>query len=159
MAESLARRTGAVWLQADAIARELAPAPNNALEGHVHAEMLRRARRLLQAGTSVVLDASWSNPTDRADARRLVNETATTIAEICCTVPAAEAKERIGRRIESMHTVPDTDPDADAVADQCRNWPEAVRVDTRGAVDESVNQACCGIGLAGIARPRSLAFC
>ena len=51
------------------------------------------------------------------------------------------------------------DPDADAVADQCRHWPEAVRVDTRGAVDESVNQACCGIGLAGIARPRSLAFC
>ena len=64
----------------------------------VYDEVLRRARRSLSHGSSVILDGTWRDARQRERARSLGEQTATPIVEFSCSVPLKEASRRIQGR-------------------------------------------------------------
>src|SRR5699024_2792240 len=95
LAAGLADALGAVLIRSDVVRKELAglssddsaPAPYGAgiyaptwTDATYH-EVLRRAREALERGQTVVLDASWSDQSHRAEARRIADETVSDLVE------------------------------------------------------------------------------
>ena len=60
--------------------------------------ILRRARRSLSNGSSVILDGTWRDARQRERARSLGEQVATPIVEFSCSVPLKEASRRIQER-------------------------------------------------------------
>ena len=156
VAGALADRLGMVVLSSDRIRKELAGLdPETAAASALHsgiydtthtartyAEMLRRARLLLELGESVVLDASWGSVEHRAAARSLAVDTSSDLRELCCSAPEDVVVRRVTGRIGSAHLVSDADVDvATALARGRASWPQATVVDTRADVVESVDAA------------------
>ncbi len=116
----------------------------------VYREMLREAELLLARGESVVLDGSWSSDARRQWARDLAGRLSATISEIHCSAPLAVAKERIARRMASLHNPSDATPEiADHLAAHFDRWPEAVKIDTKQSVAGSIEDACSRV-MAGV---------
>ena len=61
-------------------------------------ELLHRARRLLERGETVVLDASWSREPLRRAAHLLATDTHVPLVGLRCTAAAATVAERLRRR-------------------------------------------------------------
>lgn len=94
-------------------------------------ELLARAREALGMGSSVVLDASWSDSARRSAARHLAAETSSDLVELRCVAPL----DVIARRIESRAAAGGDPSDADiavsaAMATAADPWPESTEVDT-----------------------------
>jgi aminoglycoside phosphotransferase family enzyme/predicted kinase len=105
-------------------------------------QMLERARSLLRLGVPAVLDASWSDASHRAAARRLAVETKTDLIELRCDLPAEAAAERIRSRRRIGGDVSDADEAvAAAMAATSDPWPEAVRISTADAPDRARDEA------------------
>jgi predicted kinase len=145
LADALAPDLDAVVVSSDEVRKELAglphDAPADAAYGHgiydpVHteatsAEIVARARRLLEHGISVVLDASWSRDVHRAAARSVAAATTSELHEIRCVVPAAVAHQRIAARRAAGARVSDaTVTVADTMAADADPWPHAFTLDT-----------------------------
>lgn len=156
VASALADRLGMVLLSSDRIRKELAgidpetPAPSPLHAGiydaeHTHAtyaELVRRARLLLERGESVVLDASWVSAAHRDAARVVAAATSSDLRELCCSAPQTVAVQRITSRAGSTHLVSDADAGvAAALHDSQAPWPEALRIDTLAPVADSVASA------------------
>lgn len=152
VAAGLADRGGLVHLESDRIRKELAglPAESSAAaawgEGlyrpswtdRTYAEMLHRADALLRRGESVVLDASWTDPRRRQEARLVARAASCPVVEIRCDCGSALADRRIAGRTGSS--------DADAgVAHHLRYdaapWPEAHALDTTAGPECAIEQA------------------
>ena len=93
-------------------------------------ELLRRAGLLLARGESVIADASWASPGQRAAAAALAATADADLVPLRCTVPADVAQRRLAGRKGGVS-------DADgAVAREMAAaqgpWPEAVTIDTGG---------------------------
>jgi predicted kinase len=73
--------------------------------------LVDEARTHLELGESVVLDASWSDPRWRGDARGAAETTASDLLEVCCTAPEAVRRERAARRLEAGTDASDATPD------------------------------------------------
>lgn len=160
VASGLADELGYVWLRSDEIRKDLAgmshdehafDEPYEGIYSHsfssaVYMEMLREAELLLQMGESVVLDASWASAADREAARKTASATSSDLVEVHCILDPATAKERIARRLSSLHNPSDATP---AVADRVRasfdEWPEAARVATDGTVPAAVRDAIAAV--------------
>lgn len=143
LARALADRTGMVVLSSDEVRDDLEPSggdgPTGVGEGRyapehrarVYDELRRRARELLGAGESVVLDASWSDADERDAARAVAAETSSALAEVRCTLPADEAAARIRARAAEGTDASEATPEvAAAVAASFAPWPEAAEVVT-----------------------------
>jgi predicted kinase len=101
----------------------------------VYTEMLRRARRGLEHGRSVILDASWSRSNHRADAASLALVTDSTLHEIRCTVDEDIAVARLIARAEADTDASDADPKvARRMAANDEPWPTATAIDTAAPV-------------------------
>ncbi|WP_438865836.1 AAA family ATPase [Paractinoplanes atraurantiacus] len=103
-------------------------------------ELLDRARRLLERGESVVLDASWYAPRRCEAARDLAQHARGALHEIRCTATTATVAERLARRHSGVS-------DADAVIASAMSasfapWPEAVEIATEEDPDKSLARAC-----------------
>lgn len=117
-------------------------------------EMLRRARRLLDLGESVVLDATWGDDSQRGPVVELADSASAELAVFECALDPEEAD----RRIEGRVGVSDADAD---IARRLRTdrtpWPGALRVDTSREPAECVELVCAALGLDGrsaVVRPR-----
>jgi aminoglycoside phosphotransferase family enzyme/predicted kinase len=159
VAGGVADRLGYVVLSSDRVRKELAgldparPAPSAVGEGiytaewtfRTYDELLRRADLLLAHGESVVLDATWHDEQERAQARSLADRALADVVELACVVDPVEAERRIGTRATGT-----SDADA-AVARRVRSttdpWPGAVPVDTSRPVAECAAAACEAVGV------------
>lgn len=157
VAQGIAEQTGSVWIRSDEIRNDIVgvghdehlfAAPGEGayrpeVTERVYDEMLRQAAAILRRGVSVVLDATWSSNEERAVARRLGAETSAAITELRCELPLAIARERIARRMSSIHNPSDASPEvADAIAASFDPWPEAEPVDTQQSRDRCVADGC-----------------
>ncbi|MDA3038147.1 MAG: AAA family ATPase [Actinomycetota bacterium] len=96
-----------------------------------YTELLRRAGTLLDRGESVVLDASWSQAALREQARRLAADKGADVVEFECVLDAAEAKNRIERRLEQGTDPSDARPELlDELRARFHPWPTAARIDS-----------------------------
>jgi uncharacterized protein len=83
---------------------------SSAAKSSVYEEMLRGARRLLESGESVILDASWHDASWRDAARRLAEDTSSHLVELCCVADHREAAARINRRLREREDVSEATP-------------------------------------------------
>ena len=147
----LAPGLDAVVLSSDAVRKELAgvtadtPMPAAYLDGiyapewsaRTYDELLRRARRQLELGRSVILDASWSDADHRAAAARLAELTSSDLDQLCCVVSDELGDERV--RSRSSGSDADTRIAAEIRA-RFAPWPEAAAVDTSLPAEEVVTR-------------------
>jgi predicted kinase len=143
LAEGIGDRFGWTVLRSDEIRKERADLPVDAdaaagfesgiyssdETARTYAEMLRRARRAMELGESVVLDASWTSAGLREDARRVAAETESDLYELRCDVPRDTAAYRLASRARRFGS--DATPAvATAMAERAAPWPTAYTVDT-----------------------------
>lgn len=152
IATEVADGMGAVVLRTDQIRRELPGAADlsgqagygRELYAHeqvhkTYAEMLSRARILLEHGESVVLDASWSSADERETARAVGQETHTSVTELRCVAPPEVTAPRIANRVGDA-----SEATVEVSARMERDftaWPESIPIDTSGPVHQSVSAA------------------
>jgi uncharacterized protein len=102
--------------------------------------LLDRARRLLERGESVILDASWTDADRRADAARLADQTSSDLVALRCAAPLDLASQRLVTR--QPGDASDASPAvAAAMAALAHPWPEAVDIDTTCSPEQSVADA------------------
>lgn len=158
VSRDLGDRLGAVVLSSDVVRDELFP--RHPAEDHpfgdlldsgryepsrveaVYAEMLRRAEMLLEHGHSVVLDASWLDPSRRDRARAIAHATTSSLHELRCTCPDDIAAERVRVRTAAGGDASEATPEiAIALAEAALPWPEAVLIDTHEGAHDAVSAA------------------
>ena len=156
LARELGQRSGWLVLDADELRKDLAgvahgthvdDAPGHgmydpAVTDRTYRQLVANAGAALEAGESVILDASWS----RADHRALAVEAAQThgasLIELECCLPPEEAKRRVIRRREAEATPSDARPEiVDYLASRRDPWPSAVTVDTTGPAADAIARA------------------
>lgn len=141
LAGDIADDLGMVVLSSDRLRKEMAgldPLASAAASfGHglyapewterTYAELLDRAARLLARGESVVLDASWSDPSRRRAAEELAERSVAALVSLRCSLDPKTADSRIRAR----RGISDADV---AVATAMRRsetpWPGSVDIDT-----------------------------
>ncbi|MGO9856656.1 MAG: AAA family ATPase [Acidimicrobiales bacterium] len=160
LAAGLAARTRWRLLRSDVIRRQLQPdvGPASAQSptepgtgryapeavGAVYAELVRRARRHLERGEPVILDASWIDTAQRAAAGRAAEDTGSDLIELCCSCDDAIAAERIRRR-QGGDDVSDATPEVrHLMAGKMSPWPSATVIDTSVATVADVLSGALG---------------
>jgi predicted kinase len=159
LAAGIGDRRGWPVLRSDEIRKDLAgighetravAAPGGGIYDRAHtdetyAELLRRARALLELGHPAVLDATWADARHRRAAALVARETSSDLVALQCDVSLVEAEARAARRLAS------TDP-SDATGEIVRDaatrfepWPEATRVPTAGTPADALDDALRGI--------------
>ena len=98
-----------------------------------YAELLRRARVLLERGHPVVLDATWREPGWREAAQRVAVEVSADLTELRCTLPVAEAVRRAEVRQRQGRDPSDAGPEVvRLLAGGEPPWPTAMDLATMG---------------------------
>lgn len=161
LARTLADITGWPVFHSDEIRKELAgldPTSSAAapLDGGLYASswsertyaaLLDRARELLERGSSVILDASWSTEDRRIGAADLATRTASRLTSFRCTVEPHVADERAATRARQGLDASDATA---AIAAELRSrftlWPGAVPVDTTEPPDRVGQQVLARLG-------------
>jgi aminoglycoside phosphotransferase family enzyme/predicted kinase len=153
VARALAEQTGAQVISTDDVRRQLRDSgaiagdagvldqglysPDNVAV--VYETALRRARSLLGDGQSVILDGTWRDPLQRAQAHRLASETHSAAVELMCSSTVDTAAARITtRRPGNSEVTPEI---AAALAAERAGWDTARRIDTSGAIEDSAREA------------------
>src|SRR5437764_6793989 len=153
VAGGLADRVGGVLVQSDRVRKELAglsPARQAAVgyqQGlydakhteHTYAELVHRARELLELGETVVLDASWTSAGHREAAAVAAEATSSPLLALRCWAPEELTAQRLLTRTRTLSDA--TPAIAHSMAGDVDPWPEAITVRTTGSPDESVAQA------------------
>ncbi|WP_193241553.1 bifunctional aminoglycoside phosphotransferase/ATP-binding protein [Streptomyces phaeolivaceus] len=154
---ALADRMGVTLLSSDRLRKELAgiPAEQSAAAaygeglygpewtGRTYAALLGRASSLLSRGESVVLDATWRDPTQREAALSMAERAHADLVALHCHAPGDVTTTRLAARAPGMS---DAGPDvATAMAASATPWPEAVGVDTGSSLEAAVLQALAAI--------------
>lgn len=144
LARSLSRVTGWERLSSDEIRKELAgmepteraAAPygyglyRHEVTEAVYKEMLSRARDLLGAGESVILDASWSHLSWRCAASAVAEETSSILVSLRCELPTRIAVSRILMRSLNENDASDATPEVvRRIQAEADPWPEAEVID------------------------------
>ncbi|GLY08738.1 AAA family ATPase [Actinoplanes sp. NBRC 101535] len=164
LAGQIADRIGATVLSSDRIRQEVTGTDPRDGDGdgyrlgihttewteHTYAQMLWRARRLLQRGESVVLDATWNRERHRRCARDLAAGTSSELTELRCTARPATVGARLGGR--GPGELSDAGIAA-AVARAADAWPESHEVPT----DAPVPALTRALTLTGLSAPRERA--
>ncbi|GGL07692.1 hypothetical protein Sme01_67360 [Sphaerisporangium melleum] len=153
LAAALADRLGYTLLSSDRVRKELAGitperhAPAAFGEGiyrpewteRTYAELLDRAGLLLGRGEPVVLDASWTGASFRAEAGRVAQSTFSDLVALRCAAPPEVVAERLARRTGGI-----SDADraiSEALAARTPPWPGSVEIGTAGSVEEALARA------------------
>jgi aminoglycoside phosphotransferase family enzyme/predicted kinase len=159
-AENISREPRFALLRSDEVRKELAGLKPEEKSGsslgqgiysrefteRTYGEMLNRATEHLGMGRSVILDATFASSTFRNAAADVAKKYHAVLVEICCEAPQEICEARIRQRMAEI-----TDPsEADeAVARAVRasfdDWPTAVRIETSGRADESLESAVAAI--------------
>ena len=153
LAHAVAARTGWFVLGSDELRKDLAgidhrhrtgDAPGEGLysdetKAATYAELVRRAGRLLAAGESVILDASFTDRAHRRAAADVAERHGASFIEIECHVDADVVRHRIVERQRLDTDASDADTEIiEHLAIRHDPWPTATAVDTSGSVDDAV---------------------
>jgi len=156
LAAALADRLGWSVLRSDEVRKDLAGVAHTDHVGAglrdglygpeataaTYRELLDRARRLLQLGEPVVLDASWTDRRHRIEAAALARETFSELVELECTTPTEVAAERLRERARAAVDVSDATPTvAAAMGATADPWPSAQQIDTSETVAVAAERA------------------
>ncbi len=95
-----------------------------------YAEMLRRAGIAVGAGVNVVLDASWTDPADRARAREHAESHAAALTELRCEAPEDVCLDRLAGRRGPHVSDADAGVHRAMAAAAPGGWPEALTLTT-----------------------------
>ncbi len=142
LAGALADRLGCTVLRSDRIRKELAGVPPGqrcaapwgagiytaAWTERVYAELAGRARRLLALGESVIVDASFAWPAQRAACAAAAAGACADLVQLRCAAPAEVTARRLAARTTDV-----SDADEGVAAQMAASvvpWPEAVTIDT-----------------------------
>ncbi len=107
-----------------------------------YAELVSRARSLLERGRPVVVDASWTAARHRRLAAELAEEVAAPLVALECTAPREITHGRIADRLAADHDPSEATPEiAEAMAGDADPWPEAVTIDASGTPADTLRQA------------------
>lgn len=154
LAVGIADARGWTVLRSDEVRKDLAgiphttPAPAAFGEGIYDAEMtertyrelLARARRLLERGEPVILDATWTARGAREAAAVLARETSSDLVQLRCDVPPGVASSRLAAR--RTGEVSDATPDIlEMIARDADPWPSATVIDTGGDAEKALDRA------------------
>jgi aminoglycoside phosphotransferase family enzyme/predicted kinase len=105
-------------------------------------ELLDRARRLLELGEPVLLDASWTDRRYREAAAVVARETASVLVELECTAPPEVAGERLRERARTRADASDATPGiSEAMAATADGWPSAHVIDAAAPSDVTLARA------------------
>jgi aminoglycoside phosphotransferase family enzyme/predicted kinase len=154
LARGLGAMTGWTVLRSDELRRELVgDEPRRYAPGVVDAvyqAMTQRARRHLEAGEGVIVDASWVDATHRAAATRVSADTGSELIELSCACRDDVAAERIGRRRSSGTDASEATLDVRAALSRRLDaWESARVIDTSDATpEESLAAGAATLGLA-----------
>lgn len=108
--------------------------------------LVEHARILLDAGESVVADATWGDSRYRTLARRLADECGAELVELECVLDPDLARARIADRRTTGHDPSDATPElVDTMARRRHPWPSARPVDTSRPVAEVLDAAASTI--------------
>lgn len=121
LASALARHLGLVHLSSDRVRKELAHRASTehgddafrhgmysaAMTRRTYTTLHRRAARWLRRGQSVVLDATYGNPAERAAIRRLAKRTQVPLRVLVCEADEATLKARLAARAHDPQAVSD----------------------------------------------------
>jgi aminoglycoside phosphotransferase family enzyme/predicted kinase len=161
VAAAIADRLGWAVLHSDEVRKDLVGLPHDAratadlrkgiydpvTTEATYRELLARARRALELGEPLVLDASWTDAQRRVDARRLALETASTLVELRCEAAPDVSVRRIRARLTQAGEASDATPAiAAAMRAAADPWPEATIITTEVPLDESVQTALAALG-------------
>jgi aminoglycoside phosphotransferase family enzyme/predicted kinase len=106
-----------------------------------YATLLERARRALEHGESVVLDASWSRASDRVAAAAIADATSSDLIQLRCDVPASVATARVTERRVQGTDASDADATiAQLVRAEFEPWPTAIVVDTERTTGDVLDE-------------------
>ena len=154
LARGLGALTGWAVLRSDELRRELvgdeprryAPEAVDA----VYEAMTQRARRHLEAGEAVIVDASWVDATHRAAASRAAADTGSELVELCCHCRDDVAAERIRSRRSSRTDASEATFDVRAaLSRRVDAWANARVIDTSDATTaESLDAGAAALGMA-----------
>jgi aminoglycoside phosphotransferase family enzyme/predicted kinase len=143
LAQGLADRMGCTVLRSDELRHELAGVTGHAPADHgagiyssawtntTYEHLLDRARIALELGETVILDASWIDPTWRERARALATSVYADLVQLRCDLPGPIAAKRIAERATVGSDPSDATPAiAAAMAKEVHGWPDAATIDT-----------------------------
>ena len=152
LARAIGAELGWIVLSSDAARRDLAPGAERysrqTMEA-VYADLFRQARDQLRRGASVVLDASWINADERAQAAQVGTQMQAELVELQCICADDLATQRIRHRLEQR----DDDSEATVsvralMATRMDPWPTATALDTTCSTAESVERAIAVVAAA-----------
>lgn len=149
VATALAAREDLVYLSSDAVRHEASiGAARGEREGWgtgryqesavaaVYDDLLGRARTALGLGYSVILDASWRDPAQRARARAAAEHADATLVELRCVIDDHTAYQRLSA---SRPGFSEAGPaERQAMQREFASWPTARSVPTDGEIARSV---------------------
>jgi uncharacterized protein len=156
LAHEIGQQTGWLVLGSDEERKDLAglghethadDAPGTGLydpatTAHTYRQLLQHADAGLNAGESVVLDASWADAGNRVLAADLAERHGAELIELRCHVPIAEAKRRVTRRRRTERGASDARPEiVDFLDARFDDWPSATVIDTSGPLDAAGSHA------------------
>ncbi|WP_258307280.1 bifunctional aminoglycoside phosphotransferase/ATP-binding protein [Gordonia paraffinivorans] len=132
------RRAGALTGTAGDFGAGLYSAANTRI---VYETLLSRARQHLIRGESVILDASWTDAEFRRLAHSVADSCHAATIEMRCVVDPQVAVRRIIERADAHHSDATPEIAAEMAARADEHWPDAVDIDTGGAVENAVESA------------------
>jgi uncharacterized protein len=110
-------------------------------------ELLTRARLLLEAGESVILDATWHDARQRHAVSELASVTSSELIEIRCDAPLPIREQRVGDRSRHGGDASDaTVAIARELAGRADPWPTATVVDTAHGFDSALAAGLQAVG-------------
>jgi aminoglycoside phosphotransferase family enzyme/predicted kinase len=121
LARALAGRLGLVHLSSDLVRKHLAGVrpTSHRVDGfetgmysrtmtrRTYASLMRNAARWLRHGQSVVLDATFGQPADRAALRQLARRTGARLAVVVCRADESTVRERLAARVGDPYSASD----------------------------------------------------
>jgi aminoglycoside phosphotransferase family enzyme/predicted kinase len=106
-----------------------------------YTELTRRAQRLIDAGESVILDATFTRHSHRAQVRRMADAIGARTIEFECVLDLQIAKRRIQERTRRGGDVSDaTTDEVDRLAAR-DTWPSATAISTDCPIEEAADAA------------------
>lgn len=155
MAQAMSGRPRFEIVRSDVVRKELAGLSPHASSGaamfegiytseftdRTYEAMVSRAEELLERGSSVVLDATWSQSAHRELAREVARRTRSRSVELRLTASEDVLVRRLRRRAESGSDVSEADEAVmREMARRFEPWPEALDIDATEGVDEAIQR-------------------
>lgn len=175
LAQALAGRLGLVHLSSDVIRKRLVGARptshhtepfgrglySRSMTRRTYAVLLRRAARWLRRRQSVVLDATFGQPVDRAAVRQLARRTGARLVVLQCQADESVITRRLAARANDTRSTSDARlelwPALRAAFVEPDEVPDALHVDTSSAVEQVISDLVRIIRIApsGLRTPRA----